>query len=438
MKNREFKVAISIKNKFIKILKMGAKVGFFHLLSANILLQIAGFGGQIFLTRVLSIEDIGRIRVLQSFLSVLLIIATLGMNTTILKFCSEDILKKEKHTILKASIFVSMIISIIVMIFTVIAAFLGLLSNDEILNQQMVIYILQVPFLVLNSLGMAYLQSQQRIKTMSNLQSFTKIFILLASTACAFIFGLMGYVIALVVSTSVTSCLLFLLLKEDIKQLISLKIEKVYINKILKFGGYTFGTGLLWQLILSSGIIIANYTVQDGKQIAYYGTAQLIINTLMMVPITLNQIMIPYISKKSNDLEEVQKIALKYQLRMFFLMLIVGGMAYYIIPIIIPWAFGEAYVKSIPYFKVLLLGLIFWSMYSPKNNILYSIGKVKYTFYANFIMCIINIVLNIILVKRYEIMGIAISSTLTFLIAIGINYFYYKKALIKDKASFVK
>ncbi|MCC6077601.1 oligosaccharide flippase family protein, partial [Bacillus thuringiensis] len=288
MKNREFKVAISIKNKFIKILKMGAKVGFFHLLSANILLQIAGFGGQIFLTRVLSIEDIGRIRVLQSFLSVLLIIATLGMNTTILKFCSEDILKKEKHTILKASIFVSMIISIIVMIFTVIAAFLGLLSNDEILNQQMVIYILQVPFLVLNSLGMAYLQSQQRIKTMSNLQSFTKIFILLASTACAFIFGLMGYVIALVVSTSVTSCLLFLLLKEDIKQLISLKIEKVYINKILKFGGYTFGTGLLWQLILSSGIIIANYTVQDGKQIAYYGTAQLIINTLMMVPITLN------------------------------------------------------------------------------------------------------------------------------------------------------
>lgn len=297
MKNREFKVAISIKNKFIKILKMGAKVGFFHLLSANILLQIAGFGGQIFLTRVLSIEDIGRIRVLQSFLSVLLIIATLGMNTTILKFCSEDILKKEKHTILKASIFVSMIISIIVMIFTVIAAFLGLLSNDEILNQQMVIYILQVPFLVLNSLGMAYLQSQQRIKTMSNLQSFTKIFILLASTACAFIFGLMGYVIALVVSTSVTSCLLFLLLKEDIKQLISLKIEKVYINKILKFGGYTFGTGLLWQLILSSGIIIANYTVQDGKQIAYYGTAQLIINTLMMVPITLNQITIPYISK---------------------------------------------------------------------------------------------------------------------------------------------
>lgn len=226
MKEKIIEKGINIKSSLITILKKGAKVGFFHLLSANILLQIAGFGGQIFLTRVLSVEDIGRIRVLQSFLSILLMLATVGMNTTILKLCSEDITQKEKYRILKMSIFLSVIVSFGVMGITFIAAVCSVLSNDEIINEQMLIYILQLPFLVLNSLGMAYLQSQQKIKTMSNLQSFTKIFVLIVSTVCAFTFGLMGYISGLVIATSITSSLLFYLLKDDLKQLLFFEIGK--------------------------------------------------------------------------------------------------------------------------------------------------------------------------------------------------------------------
>ena len=109
---KKYKYGISnFKVIFSNIINKGIKAGFFHLLFANILLQIAGFGSQIFLTRILPVEDIGRIRVLQSFLSIFLMLATLGINTTILKLCSTDNDESEKLKIFKNGIVISLFTS---------------------------------------------------------------------------------------------------------------------------------------------------------------------------------------------------------------------------------------------------------------------------------------------------------------------------------------
>lgn len=418
----------NIKKKFKKVMDKGLKAGFFHLLSANILLQIAGFGGQIFLTRVLPVEDIGRIRILQSFLSIIVMIATFGMNTTLLKVCSEDISRKEKNILLKTSIFLGISISVIIVIATALASTANILSNDDVINKQMGIYIFQIPFLVLNSLGMAYLQSQQKIREMSNVQIFSKLFIILVSTVAAFIFGLAGYVTGILVSNIIASGLLFILLKEELKNFKFITVDKFHVTKLLRFSSYTFGTALFWQIMLSSGVIIASYVSDNKEHIAYYGNAQLIVNTLMMIPITLNQIMTPKISKESANLFGVKNILKNYQRLMFVLMSIVIVASYFVIPWLIPLVFGEAYIEAIPYFKILLIGLFFWSLYSPKNNVLFSIGRVDYTFYSNALTCIISITLNMVFVVCFGIIGLAISNLVTFIMAIIINEIYYKRA----------
>ncbi len=56
--------------KIIDLLKFSDKRGFFHLLTANLLIQVVAFASQLFVAGILSPEDIGRIKVIQTFLSV--------------------------------------------------------------------------------------------------------------------------------------------------------------------------------------------------------------------------------------------------------------------------------------------------------------------------------------------------------------------------------
>jgi O-antigen/teichoic acid export membrane protein len=75
--------------------------GFFHLFSANTLIHVIEFGSQLFVAWILLADDIGRIKSLQTFASVGVIIAGLGFNTSILKLCSEkNVSDNEKQTLL--------------------------------------------------------------------------------------------------------------------------------------------------------------------------------------------------------------------------------------------------------------------------------------------------------------------------------------------------
>ncbi|HDR8049641.1 TPA: oligosaccharide flippase family protein, partial [Bacillus cereus] len=169
--------------------------GFVHLLSANFLLQIAGFGGQIFLTRILSVEDIGRLKVLQSFLSNLTIIAGLGLNVAILKMCSEKISIQQKQRLFEDGFKVTAIFSVLITLLTLIIAGFGGFSSDIQINNLMKIYAFQIPFLSISAYFVAYLQSQKKIHLMSNVQSISKIAVVIISILGAYIYGMTGYII---------------------------------------------------------------------------------------------------------------------------------------------------------------------------------------------------------------------------------------------------
>lgn len=70
--------------------------GFFHLLSANLLIQAVAFASQLFVAGILSPEDIGRIKFIQTLLSVFSIFAGMGFSASTLKLCSENRTETEK------------------------------------------------------------------------------------------------------------------------------------------------------------------------------------------------------------------------------------------------------------------------------------------------------------------------------------------------------
>jgi O-antigen/teichoic acid export membrane protein len=416
------------------MIKKSFRLGFFHLLSANLFLQIAGFGMQIFLTRMLLEVDIGRIKILQSFIAIIIILAGLGVNTAILKLCSENTNDDKKQIIFINGFKIILVIAtFITVIVYLISSFSTMLSRDVIVNTAMKYYCLQVPFIVLNDLGIAYLQAQKKIQLMSKMQILLRILIIIFSLLMTYIFGFYGYIVGIVGSNIIASIIFFVLFKNEKIRFNQVKVEYTYISKILNIGVFAFAANIIGQITASTDIIMLNYLVGDNEQIAYYGIAQLVIMGLRLIPTTLNQIMTPYLSQHSASIEKVKEIYNTYNKRMFILMLGTSILGILLVPFVIPFIFGQSYKESIQYFRILLIGLFFWSIYSPKGITLLSIGKINFNFYATLVVSVINVILNFIFIKNLGMIGGAYATMISYFLGIFTVGYAFKKVISKVK-----
>ncbi|MGE7592969.1 oligosaccharide flippase family protein [Peribacillus frigoritolerans] len=410
---------MSLSNKISKIIKSAMEIGFIHLLSANLLIQIAGFGGQIFLTRILNVEEIGTIKVLQSHLNILVVIASLGMNTAVLKLASEDISKREQTGIFNISFLLTIISSFILI------AIVYYFNIFEVFK----VYVFLLPILCITSLIIVYLQSQQRIQMISYVQSYSKILIVSLSTLFAYLFGLNGYIKSLIILNLIAFIFIIPFIRNELKSIFKFRISNEKLKKVGNIAFFALGANLLGVLLSNLNIIMANSLLDNISEIGFYSIAQLIITTMMMIPSTLGQIMVPKISKVSKNIEEVKIIYKIYQFRNTILSLSVAISAGILAPFIIPIIFGSQYEKSVLYFEILLIGFICWSIYSPKGMTLMSLGKSNINFYVSLCSFILNVFLNYILIKNFEMIGGAIANSVVYFITIFINAFLFKKVM---------
>jgi O-antigen/teichoic acid export membrane protein len=79
------------------------KNGFFHLLSTNVLIQMLGFGSTLAVAKLLSPEELGSVKLLQSYSGIFAVFAGFGLSTALLKYCSENRSEEEKEAIFGAT-----------------------------------------------------------------------------------------------------------------------------------------------------------------------------------------------------------------------------------------------------------------------------------------------------------------------------------------------
>ncbi|WP_394554611.1 oligosaccharide flippase family protein [Priestia aryabhattai] len=413
----------AFRSKIIKLIILANKAGFMHLLSANLLIQITGFGGQIFLTRILSVEDIGTIKVYQSTLNILMIIASLGLNTAVLKLCSENLAQKERINIFNITLIFTLICSAIIVIISII------FYSDNLLK----VYILLIPTLSITNLVVIYLQSQQKIKTISYIQSLSKIIIIIFSTLGAYLLGFHGYIYSLVLLNIVTFLFIVPFVRTELKFLNVTKFYRRQVKRVYSISIFAFGANLLGVLLINLNILIANFLSVNTKEIGFYSVAQLIVSTMMMIPSSLGQIMVPKLSEVSNDRNKITSYLRTYNIRNVYLAIFVVILAASLGPLLIPLFFGSTYSHSVPTFEILLIGFLFWSYYSPKGMTLLSIGRSDINFYVSLISLICNIIFNFVFIKSFGMVGAAVASTLTNFLTIFINNYFFNKVFLKEK-----
>lgn len=405
--------------------------GFFHILTSNILNKIMTFCSGIFIVRFLTKNDFGIYSYVQNLLSFFLLLNGFGINGGFIQYGSKGNKRvKEGLSIycLKYGIFINIFLSIIIIMYS----YLGNFKIEEARKIFRLMALLP-NFIFLIELLQIDLRVSLKNKEMSFLLNINTFFNLIGMVFGAKLNGIYGMILGKYIGNIMTLVLYsksyYKILLRDDKQIDS-KLKK----GIKTFSKINMLNNGISQFLYLMDIFFIGLILEDKNVIASYKTATLIPFALNFIPLSVVTYLYPYLVKKSKDILELEKYVqnlLKYLGILNFLIVIFGVI---LSKYIILYIFGKEYMDSIIYFKLLMVGYFFIGTFRiPFINILTAVGKLRYNLIVTILSGILNIVLNIILIKKYGSMGAVLTTLSVFIFSSIISGGLFLRYLINIK-----
>ncbi|MGB0886937.1 MAG: oligosaccharide flippase family protein [Vicingaceae bacterium] len=265
-------------------------------------------------------------------------------------------------------------------------------------------------------------------KLFAYLEISHSIILLILGVSLSFLWGGMGYIIALIVSPLIIS--LYIIIKNKIFS----KIEKVAYSKSYKkslwaYGMYTSLGGLVSQLIFSIDIITIGFLIKDPTSVALYKTASIIPFSLLFIPVGVMKTDLIKITQNYKN-KAFLKNYVKNYFKLFLIIAAVTFTGLYFCASFIMSLFGSEYLIAkdlIPVFGFGLVGAFLFR--NPFGNIITCVGWSKTNTIISIAVLLLDIILNVIMVEKYGIIGAAYSTSLLLWIAGIASYIAFKKYL---------
>ncbi len=412
-----------LKNNFINI----SKKGFIHLLSANLLIQIFAFASQLLVASIINPDDIGRIKIIQTYLSIFSIIAGMGFNVSTLKLCSENRTKQERNSLFHSAMIFTLSSTILLYLVILGLNFFHIFSSDKMIQWLLPLGLFPV---ISNSLFMVYVsyfQATKQIKLISKLTISNKIISLIAIILLTFWFGIKGYYIAYNLSFILMLIVCFKIFRFTFQE----RQSSIVLNENLKthwrYARPSIFANLLSELSAYIDIILINFFVKDMTQIGYYSFALTLTIVLRLFPGTVQQISSPFFSTLSTNKNSFLSAFEKYNKILFLGVLITFILINLLSYPAIHWIFEGKYDQSVPLFIILSIGWSFRQLVQLQSAAIFGLGKIHYNAYISLFTFIFNILLYPLALLYYGLIGITyatIPSGITFWLLS--RYFYHK------------
>ena len=402
--------------------------GFFHLLSANILIQFVAFGSQLFVANILTPDDLGRIKIIQTYLSIFSIIAGMGFNTSVLKLCSENRTLKDKKKIFESGLFFTIISTISLYFLILLLNYFNIFSTDKIIKWLIPLGLFPI---ISNSVFMvfvSYFQGFKKIKLISNLTILNKIISIIGILILTYWYGIKGYYLAYNLSFILMLFVIFNVynLALNVKNLCVKNLSQFSV--LWKFAKTSMLANLLSELSAYVDIIMVSFFIKDMEQIGYYSFALTITVVLRLFPSTVQQIASPYFSSLSNQKNVFIHAFKRYNRLLYFIVIASLGIILLIMPFLIHWIFDGKYDQSLLYFPLLAIGWSLRQLTQLQSGAIFGLGKIHYNAYVSLISLLFNIISISILLHFFGLIGAAYASILNGLVFTVCSKYFYKKA----------
>lgn len=421
--------------QIIKKIKFGYKTGFFHIFSSNILNKIMVFAGGIFLVRILNKQDFGLYSYSQNLLEIFLLINGFGITEGLLQYGSKTRKRIKKEKYVKYSLKIGLLSNIFIFLLLILFLVFGKLKIYEakkILLMMSLLPIFNTFFSIIQIKLRIELKNREMAK-ISNVNTFLNILGMLIG---AYFYGLYGLIIGKYVGIILSIFYSFKYIKYTFirwKKIEVLSQEKK--KDIQKFSFIALINNSISQILYIMDIFLIGYLIADKLILASYKIATLIPVALNFIPISVMIYIYPYFAQNSNDIKWVRENYINLLKYSFFINIFISTILVIFSKNIIRFVFGENYLDAQLPFIILSVGYFFSAtLRIPSGNIINAIGKIKFNFYNTFISGIINIVLDVYLIKKIGSVGASYATLLVFIISgiIGniflFRYLYSKKS----------
>ncbi|MBP7152173.1 MAG: oligosaccharide flippase family protein [Paludibacteraceae bacterium] len=387
-----------------------AAKGFFHLLSANVLIQLVAFASQLFVAGILSPEDVGRIKIITTFLSVFSIIGGMGLNASTLKLCSENRSEAETKELFGSGVVFTVVSTVVFYVLALVLNSLGFLSSDTIIRRLMPMGLFP---LITNSAFMvlvSYFQATKQIRILSRITVANKLIAIVAIILLTWWFGINGYYVAYNLSFIVMFFVGFRLLRKDFAFSKNRESVKRNFKTHLIYAKPSLLSNLLSEISAYADIFVINYLLKDMKEIGYYSFALTLTVALRVFPFTVQQMAAPYFSGLSSDRNHFVQVFKKYNRQLYLVVGVSLLLAVLAGPFLIRIIFAGKYDSSIPFFVLLSVGWSIRLLNQLQSAAIFGLGKIRYNAWSSFISLIFNIFIYVLFVHWYGAIGAAWAS----------------------------
>ncbi len=415
------------------LLKEVHKKGFFHLFSANILIQVFAFASQLFVAGILLPDDLGRIKIIQTFLSIFSIIAMMGFNSSTLKLCSENhFTDSQRNRIFKSGLLFTLLSSVSVYIIILILNLFNLFSSDTYIQYLIPIGLFPVISNSLFQIYVSYTQAIKQIKLMSRLTISNKLISIIGIIILTYLFGINGYYIAYNLSFILMLIVCIYVFHRYLNlNLSSHSISKKIFRTHWQYARPSLFSNLFAEVSVYVDIILISlfFPKENMTDIGFYSFALTLTVILRLFPSTVQQISLPYFSSFSHDRETFMQIYKKYNRILYLAVVITLIAAVTVIPLFLHWVFAGKYILSIQYFLPMAFGWSIRQLTQLQSSAIFGLGKIEYTAYNNIISIFVNTLLFIIAIHFWGLLGAAYVSIISNTIYFLISRIFFKKAL---------
>ena len=377
----------------------------------------------IFIVRKLSINDFGIFSVALMFIGLVTTFGFSWSSSSILYYGSRE--KAKTGSINKTFWARNIIIGISLLITTILFIVFRQEINDYIgLNVTFLILVWLYISVAEDYLSQYFLAVKKQL--MSSMLSITAKVIYLIMIII-FSFDVKTLIILNIISHATVLLYIFGINKDDVG---SFEFDKDWFKEVLNFS--------LWQLFGFSGLYLINFGdtavikhFMTTEDIGIYNVAYKLFDAIASFAFVISSYYAGSVSQyfANNESGKIKRFFYKERLMIFGL----STLAHIVVMIfskpIITVLYGDRYTQSVVLFNILMIGSIFryltvfYMLYYNTNK------KHKLQQTINILRAILNLVLDIILVRRFGLVGIAIGTTIAMFLAFLFSFFYCEKRI---------
>tara|TARA_Y100000590_G_scaffold403923_1_gene491017 strand:- start:6293 stop:7594 length:1302 start_codon:yes stop_codon:yes gene_type:complete len=352
-------------------------------------------------------------------------LAVFGLNESVLKKVSISKINNQENILIInaiiAAILNGIIFSFIIFIFS---NSISMIFDSNSLKESNQYIFIAIFFITLNKVMISIIQAKKLFNLYAFLNALRPFLIFSILVVMIYLEKKNSYGLIFAFS-EIILFLLILILFNIKKYLITNNVNLDCIKSHYYFSSKVFLNSFFSESFIRIDILMIGFLLDD-IQVGFYSLAALFFEGLYQFSIVIRNIINPdlailYFEKKYNELINL----IKYFCLISFIIIILSSIVIYnLFPLLFFLIDFNIIQESHYLLKFLLIGLVFYSLVIPCENLLFQSNNPFWQSIYMLTLTIINIVLNYIFIKKYGLVGAAIATAMVYSISFIIFNFF--------------